>query len=212
MSLKIKYVRCGKQRCRVCASGRKHGPYLYERISKNGKKHDVYMMAPGRARPKAVCPVCEQEFRQSKPWHAYCSKRCKQRAYYRRTRQFPEFYGGTVPQKAKNDESEQRTTTTTAGAARPTLDTGNSAGNRPSAKTARQVPMQPASITGSRRLSEEQGTTAMKKQQQDQPHTLPAPSLAAALLATIQEWQKTYALTEDQLLVALETAWQEWGK
>ncbi|MFA5771655.1 MAG: hypothetical protein WC974_02880 [Thermoplasmata archaeon] len=38
-----KYVRCGKERCRKCRSGRGHGPYLYAEWREGGKVKTKYI-------------------------------------------------------------------------------------------------------------------------------------------------------------------------
>ncbi len=165
MGLKVRYNQCYKPNCRCMKGGPRHGPYLYEQRSEKGKKRHYYLLSPGRVKPKVTCPVCDKEFRQKKPWHSYCTKKCKRKAYYQRRKAYPELYGsGKPPQKGKSTMKKHQD----------------------------QPPAQPAPT--------------------EAPASAPAPTLAGVLLATIQEWQKTHALTEDQILIALETVWQGWDK
>ena len=39
----VRFVRCGKERCNVCGSGRGHGPYVYQRTMEEGKRKWTYI-------------------------------------------------------------------------------------------------------------------------------------------------------------------------
>ncbi len=39
----VRYVKCGKKNCRVCASGEGHGPYVYKTVREGDRVRSIYM-------------------------------------------------------------------------------------------------------------------------------------------------------------------------
>jgi len=52
-TIRAEWVRCGKAACR-CATGRRHGPYVYRRWREDGRQRRQYVRAGDRPKIEAV--------------------------------------------------------------------------------------------------------------------------------------------------------------
>lgn len=39
----VRYIKCGKESCRICSSGQGHGPYVYKTVREEGKVKSIYL-------------------------------------------------------------------------------------------------------------------------------------------------------------------------
>jgi len=40
----VRYIKCGKESCRICSSGQGHGPYVYKTVREEGKVKSIYLI------------------------------------------------------------------------------------------------------------------------------------------------------------------------